>query len=112
MTDYNAYGRLLTWVLELSEFDISYHPRTTLKSQILADFITEYFGPEHNQEGEWILYVDGASSQQGSGTGVAVISSQVDVLNYALHLMFPMTNNVVEYEAMIVCLKLVKELGA
>jgi hypothetical protein len=74
MTDYNAYGRLLAWVLELSEFDISYHTRTTLKSQILADFIIEYSGPEHNQEGEWILYIDGVSSQQGSGAGVAVIS--------------------------------------
>jgi ribonuclease HI len=58
------------------------------------------------------LYIDGASSQQGSGAGLAVISPQGDVLNYALHLMFPMTNNIVEYEAMIVGLKLVKELGA
>jgi ribonuclease HI len=54
----------------------------------------------------------GASSQQGSGAGVAVINPQGDLLNYALHLMFHVTNNVTEYEAMIVGLKLVKELGA
>jgi ribonuclease HI len=34
------------------------------------------------------------------------------MLNYALHLMFHVTSNVVEYETMIVGLKLVKELGA
>jgi ribonuclease HI len=78
----------------------------------LADFIAEYFGQEQNLEDQWVLYVDGASSQQRSGARVAVISPQGDVLNYALHLIFPMTNNIVEYEAMIVGLKLVKELGA
>jgi ribonuclease HI len=98
--------------LELSEFEISYHPRVALKSQILADFIVEYSGQEHNLEEQWVLYVNSAYSQQGSGAGVAVISPQDDVLNYALHLMFPVINNVAEYEAMIVGLKLVKELGA
>lgn len=34
-------GRLLKWALELSVFDIEYHPCTTIKSQALADFIIE-----------------------------------------------------------------------
>jgi hypothetical protein len=42
--NYNASGRLLGWALELSEFDISFHPRTSIKSQILANFIAEYSG--------------------------------------------------------------------
>jgi RNase H-like domain found in reverse transcriptase len=32
MTDYNVSSRLLMWGLELSEFEISYHPRVALKS--------------------------------------------------------------------------------
>jgi hypothetical protein len=60
----------------------------------LADFIAEYSGQEQNPGEERVLYVDGASSHQGSGAGVAVISPQGDVLNYALHLMFPVMNNV------------------
>jgi RNase H-like domain found in reverse transcriptase len=32
MTDYNASRRLPVWALELSEFNISFHSRTTLKS--------------------------------------------------------------------------------
>ena len=35
-------GRLMKWAIELSEFDIRYKPRTTVKGQILADFIIEF----------------------------------------------------------------------
>ncbi|GAA0152926.1 hypothetical protein LIER_11285 [Lithospermum erythrorhizon] len=34
-------GRLTTWAIELSEFDISYFPRTSIKAQTLMDFIIE-----------------------------------------------------------------------
>lgn len=30
------------WVIELSEFDVQYHPRTAIKGQIIADFIAEF----------------------------------------------------------------------
>ena len=35
-------GRLIKWAIELSEFDIRYKLRTTVKGQILADFIIEF----------------------------------------------------------------------
>ncbi|GAA0158283.1 hypothetical protein LIER_15358 [Lithospermum erythrorhizon] len=34
-------GRLTTWAIELSEFDISYEPRVSIKSRALTDFIIE-----------------------------------------------------------------------
>ncbi|KAL0462421.1 UNVERIFIED_CONTAM: hypothetical protein Slati_0129700 [Sesamum latifolium] len=34
-------GRLVKWAVELSEYDISYLPRTTIKAQALADFISK-----------------------------------------------------------------------
>ena len=37
----DAVGRLLKWVIELSEFDIMYRPRTAIKGHVLADFIAE-----------------------------------------------------------------------
>ena len=37
----NTFGRLLKWVVELSEFDIEYRPKTAIKGQVLADFIME-----------------------------------------------------------------------
>ncbi|KAL0445381.1 UNVERIFIED_CONTAM: hypothetical protein Slati_2260800 [Sesamum latifolium] len=39
-----ASGRLVKWAIELSEYDISYLPRTTIKAQALADFVSEMTG--------------------------------------------------------------------
>ena len=35
-------GRLIKWVIELSEFNIRYKLRTAVKGKILADFIMEF----------------------------------------------------------------------
>ncbi|XP_019254080.1 PREDICTED: uncharacterized protein LOC109232811 [Nicotiana attenuata] len=35
-------GRLTKWAIELSEHDITYHPRTAIKSQVLADFVADF----------------------------------------------------------------------
>ncbi|GAA0171351.1 hypothetical protein LIER_25402 [Lithospermum erythrorhizon] len=41
MTSPTLFGRLTTWAVELSEFEISYIPRTCIKAQVLADFVAE-----------------------------------------------------------------------
>ena len=38
----DAAGRLIQWAIELSEFDIEYHPKQAIKAQALADFIAEF----------------------------------------------------------------------
>ena len=38
----DATGRTAKWALELMDQGITYAPRTTIKSQVLADFITEW----------------------------------------------------------------------
>ena len=35
-------SRMIQWAIELSQFDIEYLPRTAIKAQALADFITEF----------------------------------------------------------------------
>ena len=42
MSSPEATGRMALWAIELSEFDVQYRPRTTVKGQIVADFIAEY----------------------------------------------------------------------
>ena len=37
----NMSGRLTKWTVELSEFDIEYRAHTSLKYQVLADFVAE-----------------------------------------------------------------------
>ena len=41
-----AAGRMVQWAIELSQFDIEYHPRTAIKAQALADFIVEFTLPD------------------------------------------------------------------
>ncbi|PKA60372.1 hypothetical protein AXF42_Ash008432 [Apostasia shenzhenica] len=54
-------GRLQKWVVELSEFDIDFLPRTATKSQTLADFIVELTTTEQpelpDKPQPWILHV-------------------------------------------------------
>ena len=40
-----AARRMVQWAIELSQFDIEYLPRTAIKAQALADFITEFTFP-------------------------------------------------------------------
>ena len=71
-----AARRLIQWAVELSEFDIKYLPRHTIKAQALADFIVE-FTPSHNdlevvEDKKWIIHVDGSSTQHAGGIRVVL----------------------------------------
>ena len=39
-------GRLMKWAIELSEFDIRYKLKTSIKGQVLADFVMEFTSAE------------------------------------------------------------------
>ena len=60
-------GRLLKWAIDLSEFDIEYHPRSAIKGQALVDFIVEMSDmqprdqPRDLSEKLWILENDESS---------------------------------------------------
>ncbi|XP_072062188.1 uncharacterized protein [Arachis hypogaea] len=97
-------GRLIKWSIELSEFDIQFQPRSALKAQILADFVSELTQDEHNKF--WELHVDGASSRGGSGAGIILKEGDKVVAEQSLQFHFPESNNQAEYEALIAGLKL------
>lgn len=42
-------GRLTKWAVELSEYEVTYKPRTSLKSQVLADLIADFTPNMHVQ---------------------------------------------------------------
>ena len=66
-------GRMVSWAVELSEYEISFSPRTSIKSQSLADFMVELVSPPGKDSTQrWILSVDGSSNLKGSGAGVVL----------------------------------------
>ncbi|XP_060968756.1 uncharacterized protein LOC133036250 [Cannabis sativa] len=71
-----AESRLIKWSIELGQFDITYHPRTSIKGQALADFLIE-------------------------GAGMILISPEGYKFHYALRFQFDASNNESEYEAFI-----------
>lgn len=38
----DIFIRLVNWAVELEEFDVDFHPRTSIKMQALADFLAEF----------------------------------------------------------------------
>ncbi|GAA0173111.1 hypothetical protein LIER_26796 [Lithospermum erythrorhizon] len=116
-------GRLTTWAVELSEFEISYAPRTSMKAQALADFVIECTARDLSVPTEiipageertppcWTLFVDGARTEQGVGVGVIILGPGKEALEYSLRFSFPATNNEAEYEAMILGLRLARSMG-
>ena len=60
----------------------------------------------------WVLYFDGASKTNSSGAGLVLQSPDGFLIEYAMKLDFPTTNNEAEYEALIAGLGLAGHLGS
>ena len=106
-------GRLMKWVIELSEFDIRYKPKTAIKGQILVDFVMEFTSAELAEATQtmpdlpiWRLFVDGAANAQESGAGLILTSLEGIDIEYALRFGFRASNNEAGYEAVIAGLNL------
>ncbi|XP_021980658.1 uncharacterized protein LOC110876804 [Helianthus annuus] len=121
-------GRLAKWAVKLGEHSLEFKARTAMKGQILADFLAEVpegEGPEllkwealereekeKEDEAVWKLLTDGASSEEGSGAGITLISPEGVELTYAIRLDFENTNNIAEYEALLAGMRLAKKMNA
>jgi len=108
-------GRMVRWAVELSEFDIQYEPRGSIKGQVYADFMAELSPGGDPQDVElgsqWMLSVDGSSNQQGSGVGIILEGPNGVLIEQALRFAFKASNNQAEYEALIAGMLLAKEMG-
>ena len=67
---------------------------------------------KQKREGQWIMYFDGSAAKIGAGAGVYIISPIRDFKDLSYKLMFECTNNVAEYEALLLGLHALKDLGA
>ena len=64
-----ASVRIAKWAAELSGYHITFEPRTTIKSQVLADFIVDWTGPitqpDEPAEKVWTIHYDDAWCHAG-----------------------------------------------
>ncbi|XP_028091292.1 uncharacterized protein LOC114291637 [Camellia sinensis] len=133
-------GRTAKWAVELGEFDIRYQPRTAIKAQVLADFVTEFAPTQSTEPGDlrsaqvsctteqgkscaseaWKLfignilqlYVDGSSNNRGSRVEVVLISLEGFIWEQALRLGWKASNNEAEYEALLAGLRSAEHFSA
>ncbi|XP_074306403.1 uncharacterized protein LOC141641647 [Silene latifolia] len=94
-------GRMAKWSVHLSGYDLKFEPRTAIKSQALADFVSDFCPALQTQAEQDILRV---------GVGLVLKSPQGDLIVQAVRCEFKATNNEAEYEALILGLKLALDL--
>ena len=124
--------KLVKWQMLLSEFDIVYITQKAIKGQALADHLAEnpvdeeyeplrtyfldeevFFVGEDTTEiyPEWRLFFYGAVNFKGSGIGAVLVSETGQHYPVTAKLHFSCTNNMAEYEACILGLKLALDMG-
>ncbi|RVW95545.1 hypothetical protein CK203_039059, partial [Vitis vinifera] len=111
-------GRLMRWLVLLTECDIHYVTQKSIRGSIVAyhlaslpvsdaraiddDFPDEDVAAVTSLSG-WRMYFDGAANHSGYGIGILLISPHDDHIPRSVRLAFsdrhPATNNIVEYEA-------------
>ena len=123
-------GRITIWNTILGAFDIKYMPRTSIKGQVLVDFVAEFAEPpvevaagERSMDGKpvgavtmpgppcWKVYIDDAANQRGSEVGLVLESLEKTIIQKSLKLGFSAMNNEAEYEALLKGLAIVQKMG-
>jgi hypothetical protein len=95
--------------------NISYPPRSAIKSHVLADFAAEWMEIQTPlaliEHKTWIMYFDDSVMKEGAGVGLVFISPLGVRMEYLVRLHFTAYNNVTKYEALINGLRIAIELG-
>src|SRR3954469_22501681 len=120
-------GRLAKWAILLSQYDMHFLPQKAIKGQAIADFMVENPTPGTRRLYEdipdesaevhlaqttledqvWQMFFDGASRVNPSGdlaadVGIVLVSPHHHVIPRAFTLTKPCSNNVVEYNALLI----------
>nr|GEU70380.1 reverse transcriptase domain-containing protein [Tanacetum cinerariifolium] len=111
-------GRLQKWSVMLGGHNITYRTRTSMKGQVLANFLAEM--PDESppaalvvetQQEPLTLFTNGSSCVDRSGAGLILTSLEEMKFTYALRFQFAAFNNEAEYEALIVGLQIAAHMG-
>ncbi|TYK03499.1 uncharacterized protein E5676_scaffold121G001200 [Cucumis melo var. makuwa] len=118
-------GRLAKWAVLLQQYNIVYIPQKAIKGQALVDFLADHPIPsdwklcEDLPDDEvfftevmepWTMYFDGAARRSGARVGIVLISPEKHMLPYSFALAELCSNNVAEYQALIIGLQMALEI--
>jgi ribonuclease HI len=115
-----ASARIAKWAAKLFGYHIAFEPSTTINSQVRAYFIVDWTGPTWQQEESpkkvWTIHCDGVWCHAGADAAAIITSPTGVKYRYAARLSFALesdrcTNNIVEYEAVILGLRKLQALG-
>ena len=110
--------RIAKWGTRLGSFDIRYKPRSSVKCQVLADFVAEFSSRKELEVicqvdcHPWKVFVNGASNATGAKARILIITLEGIRLEHPFRLGFRASNNEVEHEALLVGLRAVLDMGA
>jgi ribonuclease HI len=111
----DATGHISKWAVELGASSIDFKPRTAIKSQALVDFMAEWrenqIPTPVDKPKHWTMYFDGSLKLDSGGAGVLFISPRGEQLKYVLQILWEVSNNEAEYEALLHGLRLAISLG-
>jgi hypothetical protein len=116
MRNKEATGRVGKWAAELNEFTIDYVHRSSIQSQALADFITDWTPGAHeegtNKDTEaWTVFCDGSWGTFGAGAAAVLVAPSKVKTYFAVKLDFSCTNNIAEYKALLLGLRKLRAMG-
>jgi hypothetical protein len=116
MRNREATGRIGKWAAELNEFNIDYVHRSSIQSQALADFIADWTSGAQEEEASkdveaWTVFCDGSWGTFGAGAAAVLVAPSKVRTCYAVKLDFSCTNNIAEYEALLLGLRKLKAMG-
>jgi ribonuclease HI len=116
MRNREATRRIGKWATELNEFTIDYVHRSSIQSQALADFIADWTPRAHEEEVSkdaeaWTVFCDGSWETFGAGAAAVLVAPSKVKTCYVAKLDFSCTNNIAEYEALLLGLQKLREMG-
>ena len=91
------------------EATLQMNPGENKKEEVMEQDALE---AKQKREGLWTMYFDGFAAKIGVGAGMYIISPIQDFKDFSYKLTFECTNNVAEYEALLLGLHALKDLGA
>jgi ribonuclease HI len=116
MRNREATGRIGKWATELNKFSIDYVHRSSIQSHALADFIADWTPGAQEEEASkdaeaWTVFCDSSWGTFRAGAAAVLVAPSKVRTCYGVKLDFSCTNNIAEYEALLLGLRKLKAMG-